>query len=122
MQLAHPVDEGLVGLGIHVDLERRVFHGEAGQRLAELLFVGLGLGLDGHRDDGRGKVHGLEDDGLVGVAQGVARARVLEPHHRRDVTRRDRLDLLALVGVHADEAPDALLLVARGVVDAGARS
>src|SRR6266478_2355817 len=120
VELSHPVDQRLIGLRVHVDLEGRVFHGEARQRLAELLIVGLGLGLDRHRDDRGGEVHRLQHDRLVGIAQRVARPRVLEAHDGGDVAGRDRLDLLALVGVHADQTPDALLLVARRVVDAGA--
>ena len=120
VQLAHAVNQRLVGLRVDVHLEGRILQREPRQRHSELFLVGLRLRLDGDRDDGRREVHRLEANGLGGIAQRVARARVLEPDHRRDVARRDRLDLLALVGVHAQQAADALLLLARGVVHAGA--
>jgi hypothetical protein len=44
------------------------------------------------------------------VADGVARGDVLEADRGRDVTGADVLDLLALVGVHLEQAADALAL------------
>src|SRR5213596_2978680 len=59
----------------------------------------------------------LEDDGVVRVAQRVAGLRVLQADGRRDVARAHFLDLLALVGVHLQQATDPLLLVLGAVVD-----
>src|SRR5207244_3213068 len=81
VQLAHAVDERLVRLGIHVDLEGRVFHGEAGQRLPELLLVGLGLGLDGHGDDGRAGLR-LARLGIDALDGGDVEGRWQVIHHR----------------------------------------
>ncbi len=43
------------------------------QRGAQLVLVGLGLGLDGDVDDRIGELHRLEDDRLVLVGERVAR-------------------------------------------------
>src|SRR5438067_2407040 len=88
---------------------------------AEPLLVDLRLRLDGDRDDGVGELHALEDDRLALVAERVARGGVAETDGRHDVARVDLLDLLALVGVHLEEAPDAFLLPLHRVVDVGAR-
>ena len=52
----------------------------------------------------------LEDRSASLVAERVAGARVLEADRGGDVAGVDLLDLLALVGVHLQQAPDALLL------------
>src|SRR5947207_3264214 len=87
-------------------------------RLPALLLVGARLRLDGDGDDRLRERHRLEHDRLVGVAERVPGGRVLEPDGGRDVAGRDGLDLLALVGVHAQQAADALLPVLRRVEDA----
>src|SRR3989454_256732 len=50
VQLAHPADDGLRGLGVRVHAEGGVLFGELLEREAQLVLVGLGLGLDRHRD------------------------------------------------------------------------
>ena len=87
---------------------------------AELVLVGLRLGLDLDLDDRLREGHRLEDDRVVGIGQRVAREGVLEADRGRDVARVDLVDLLAVVGVELDDAPDALLLVLGGVEDVGA--
>ena len=56
VQLAHAGDDGLAGLLVGADLERRVLLGQRLQRLAQLVLVGLGLRLDGHVDDRLGEL------------------------------------------------------------------
>ena len=78
------------------------------KRDAELLLIGLGFRLDRDLDDRIGEFHLLEDHGLLHVAQRVAGARVLQAGERHDVAREGFLDVLAVVGVHEQHAPDAL--------------
>ena len=110
VQLTHARDERLGRLGVGVDPEGRVLLGEALQGERQLVLVGLGLRLDLDLDDRLREGHRLEDDLVVGVGQGVAGVGVLEPDRGGDVARVDLLDLLAVVGVHLEDAPDALLL------------
>ena len=49
------------------------------------------------------------------VAQRVAGARVGQADRRRDVARADRIDIFAMVRVHAQNAADALLLPERAL-------
>jgi len=54
MQLAHAADDRLSTIRIGVNLEGRILLGEPLQADAELVLVGLRLGLDGQADDGAG--------------------------------------------------------------------
>ena len=122
VELAHSAKDGLTGFLVGGDAEGRVLGGELRERDAELLLVGLGLRLDGDLDDGLGELHLLEDHGLDRVAEGVARAGILEAGERDDVAREGFLDVFAVVRVHQEHAADALLLVAARVEHVGARS
>jgi hypothetical protein len=121
VQLAHAGDDGLATFLVGAHAERRIFGGQAAQRDAHLLLVGLGLGLDGLRDHGLGEDHLLERDDRIRVAQGLARGHVLQAHAGGDVAGQDFLDLFTLVGVHLQDPADALLLAADRVVDRVAR-
>jgi hypothetical protein len=115
VQLAHAGDLGLAGLLVGLHLEGRVLLGEALERDAHLLLVDLRLRLDGHLDDRLGEVDVLQAHGLVGRAQRVAGDDLLEADGRGDVAGVDRVDVLAAVGVHLEDAPDALGLARRRV-------
>ena len=65
---------------------------------------------------GAGKFIDSRITGGLGAAQGVAGRGVLQAHDRDDLAGGDRLDLLALVGVHPVDLADPLL-VALGAVE-----
>ena len=90
------------------------------QRDAELVLVGLRLGLDGDLDDRLGERHRLEDDRVRRIGQRVAGVGLLQPDRGGDVARVDLVDLLAVVGVQLDDAADALPAVLGRVEDVGA--
>ena len=115
MELAHALDDGLAELLVDRDAEGGILEGQPIERHRHLLLIGLGLGLDLHLDDGIGEVHALEHDGLVRIAQRLAGAYVLQARQRNDVAGVGFLDLFAVVGMHQEHAPDALLLVVRRV-------
>ena len=110
MQLAHARDEGLARLRVGLDAEGRVLLGEALERDGQLVLVGLRLGLDLDLDDRLREGHRLEDHGMLGIGERVTGEGVLEADRGGDVAGVDLLDLLAMVGVHLDDAADALLL------------
>ena len=70
---------------------------------------------------GSGKLDRFEEDRVAQVAERVAGEGVLQADGGDDGAGVDLLDLLAVVGVHAQEAADALSLAAGGVVDRGPR-
>ena len=115
VQLAHAGDERLAALRVGLDPEGRVLLGEALEGDAHLVLVGLRPRLDLDLDDRLGERDVLEQDRVIRVAQGVAGVGVLEADDRADVAGEDLADLLAVVGVHLEGAPDALLLALRAV-------
>ena len=117
VELAHPGDHDLAGLLIGLDPEGRVLRHQLAEPLTELLLVGLGLRLDGQRDDRLREVHRLEHDRVPLVADRVAGRDRLEADRRGDVARVDFLDLLALVRVHLQQAAETLGLLLGRVVD-----
>ena len=108
VQLAHAGDERLAALRVGLDAEGRILLGQALQGDAHLVLVGLRLRLDRDLDDRLGEGDRLEQDRVLGVAQGVAGEGVLEADDRGDVAGVDLVDLLAVVGVHLEDAADAL--------------
>ena len=97
-------------LRVGLDAEGRVLLGQALEGDRQLVLVGLRLGLDLDLDDRLREGHRLEDDGVVGVGQGVAGEGVLEADRGGDVAGVDLVDLLAVVGVHLEDAADPLPL------------
>ena len=106
---------------IRIGFEGGILLRQTNQRQAHLVLTGLGLGLDGHTDDRLGELHALEDDGVALGAERVAGSGLLEAHGGGDVAGVDLVHLLAVVGVHAQNAADALALALGGVVDVTAR-
>src|SRR6476620_3556189 len=117
MQLAHAGDQGLGRLRVGVDAEGGVFLGEPLEGDRELVLVGLRLRLDLDLDDRLRERHRFEDHRMLGVRERVAGERVLEADGRGDVAGVDLVDLLAVVGVHLEDAADALALALRRVED-----
>src|SRR3989440_1108462 len=120
MEFAHALEDGLAGLLVGRDAERRIFRGELRQRDAELFLVGLRLRLDRDFDHRLREFHLFQDHRLVGIAQRVAGARFLQASECYDVAGKRFLDVFAVVGMHQQHAADALLAVARRIDDAGA--
>ena len=108
VKLAHAGDLGLAGLLVGLDLERRVLLGEAAECDRHLLLVGLRLRLDGDLDDRLGEDDLLELDRRIGRGERVAGDDLLDADAGGDVAGVDLLELLAVVGVHHQDAADAL--------------
>src|ERR1700712_905015 len=121
VQLAHAADDGLAGVVVLVDLERRVLLRQLLDGDTQLLLVGLGLRLDGDLDHRIRERHRLEHDRVRGVGQRVAGGGLLQPHDGNDVAGRGRGQLFTLVGVHLIDLADALLAVLGRVDDLGTR-
>ena len=119
VELAHALNDRLVGLLVAGVVERGVFLGELVQPDAHLLEVALRLGLDRHLDDGVRELHALEHDRVALVAQRLSGDDVLETADRDDVSGPRRFNVLARVGVHLQQPPHALLLALVGVEHVG---
>ena len=88
------------------------------QARAELVLVGLRLRLDRDRDHRLGEVHRLEHDRRRVDRRACRPWSSLEADGGGDLARADLLALLAVVGVHLEDAADALGLAGRRVEDA----
>ena len=78
MQFAHPLQDGLTAFLIGRHAEGRILVRELRQRDAELFLVGLRLRLDRDLDHRLGEFHLFENDLLVGIAQRIAGAGLLQ--------------------------------------------
>ena len=119
VQLAHPRDDGLPGLFVETDDERRILVRQLAQTAAQLVLVGLGLRLNGDADHGGREADLLEHHRMIRVADGVPGGGVLEADHGDDVARVRGFHVLAVVGVHLQHPPDALLAILRRVEHVG---
>ena len=119
MQLAHTSNDSLAGLFIGVGLKGGVLFGQLCQRDAHLLVAGLGLRLNGNADNGLRELHGLQNDGMILITQSITSGGVLQTDNSRDITCIAAVDILAVIGVHLQDAAHTLLGVLHGVVDSG---
>ena len=117
MQLAHTSNDGLAGLFIGVGLEGRILFGQLCQRDAHLLVASLGLGLNCNADNGLGELHGLQNDGMILITQSITSGGVLQTNNSSDITCVAAVDILAVIGVHLQDAAHTLLVVLHGVVN-----
>src|SRR5512139_3574435 len=121
VEFAHARNDGLAGFLIRTDAERRIFLRQTAQCDAHLFLVSLGFWLDRHVNHRLGEFHAFEGDRARDITQRIARSHILQTHGRSDVTCADFLDFFALVGVHLQDATDALLAALDRVVNRVAR-
>src|SRR3546814_7218436 len=72
-------------------------------------------------DDRLRELHALQDDRVLRVAQRLAGGGVLQAGDGDDVAGAGLLDVLAVIGVHLQHAPDALAVALHRVEDLRAR-
>jgi hypothetical protein len=114
MQFTHAGNNGLAGLFVSLDAERRIFLGKATQSDRHLFLVSLGLRFHGHRDHRLRKLHTLKRDDIIFITQRITRGNVLQTDNGGDITRTDFLDFFTLVGMHLQHTAYALLLALTG--------
>src|SRR5215469_11199801 len=115
VQLAHTADDRLSAVRIGRNLERRIFLRQLAQRDTHLFLIALRLRLYGYRNHRRRELDRLQRNRVLLIANGVTRGDVAQSDARADVAREDLVDLFALIGVHLQQATDALALPAAAV-------
>ncbi len=108
VQFAHAADDRLSAVRIGVHAERRIFLRQSRQSQAHLFLVALRLRLDRNRNHRSRELNRLEQYRMAFVANRVARRDVLQSDAGADVARINLADLFALVGVHLQQASNAL--------------
>ena len=116
MKLPHARQDRLGGLVVVLDPQGRILLHELVQRQGQLLLIGGRLGLDRQADDRLVKIDRLQQDGVLLVAEGIARGDLLEPHRGDDLPGACLLHALALVRVHLQKAGDLFPLPLGGIV------
>src|SRR5215831_18234776 len=108
MQLAHPVDDRLVSLGISRYLEARVLGGQFLEPDTELLLIRPRLWLNRLRYHRSREFQRFQHDRAALLANRVAGRHLLQPCNRHYLARRCLLDVFPLVGVHSHDAANSL--------------
>ena len=115
MKLTHTGDNGLAGLLIVVDPKGWVLFGKLLDCKRQLLLVALGLWLNRYRNNWLREGHGLQNNLVVWIAEGVTGGGVLQADGCVDVASGYRVDRVFLAGVHLEELSDALFSSLCGV-------
>ena len=80
------------------------------KRSAHLLLVGLGLRLDGHRNNGIRERRRLEGNRFILGAQSVTCRDITDADNGGDITGVAGVDIFTLISLDLDESADALTL------------
>ena len=117
MKFSHAGDDRLAGFFIGVGFECRILLRELRERDAHLFLPGLGLRLDRHTNDRLGEDHVFEHDGVLLVAERIARSGILQADGRGDIAGIDNGEILSVVRVHEQDPAHTLALLFVGVHD-----
>ena len=109
VELRGPGEVELLGLVVPLEVERGVFLDQLVQRGRDLVFVALGLRLDGVRDRGLGHGQRRQDDRVVLGGDGVAREGLLELRDGHDVAGVGLGDADVLLPLRQEEARETLV-------------
>ncbi len=91
-------------------MERGILRCQPLQGDAHLLLIRLGFRLNCQGDHRIGKLHAFKGDHRIRGAQGIAGGDILQSDAGGDIPGPQLVHLVAIVGVHQHNAPDALLL------------
>ena len=117
MKFAHAGDDRLAGFFIGVGFECGILFGKLCECDAHLFLPGLGLRLDCHANDGLGEDHVFEHDGVLFVAERIARGGILQADGRSDIAGIDNGKIFSVVRVHEQDSAHTLTLLFVGVQD-----
>ncbi len=115
VQLAHAGDQCLAGIRFGGNTESRIFLRQSLHGHGQLVLIGLGFWLDGHGNNRRWKLDGLQDHLLVFVAQRVASVDAFQSHARANVAGINLFNLFPLVGMHLQQAADPFSSALAGI-------
>ena len=121
MKLSHPGKNRLTRILVITNPEGRILVQQPRHGGAQGLLIGLGLGLYRYGNHRLRKHHGLEENGVIFRAERIPGVHLFQAHGRGYVPGIHRLDLLAIVGVHAQQAQHPLSSIRRGVVHPASR-
>ncbi len=101
-----------------MDVDRGLLFEHPVQRLAQLVEVGLALGLDRDLQARSGEPEARQLDGMLAIGgERIAGSGGGQLCHRRDISWADLRHVLLLLALHPEQVADPLLLPAARVVD-----
>ena len=117
VQLTHTTDNGLSGLCISMQLKGGVFLSQLIQGNSHLILVGTSFRLDSDRDDRLWESNRFENDRMVAVTKCITGEGVTQTDGGTDISRTNLVDILAVVGMHTQQATDTFRFILRTVLD-----
>ncbi len=119
VKLAHTRDNRLTRFLVCIRFESGVFFGKLNKRQSHLFLSRFRLRLYGELDNGVGESHLLQNNGVLFVAQRVARSRIFQTNDCADIARINFGNFHTRVCVHLNKTTYALLFALRGVIHVG---
>ena len=110
MELAHTGDNGLASLFIGTHTEGRILLSQLNQRIAHLILACFGLWLDSDINNRLWEFHGLQDNRILLVTDGIAGGSHLKSNCSCDIAGVNPIQLVSLVGMHLKNTSNTLLL------------
>src|SRR5258707_1239720 len=117
VQFTHTINDGLAGFYIGMQLESRILLRQLIQRNCHFILVSTCPWLDGDLNDRLWKDDRLQDDRMLSIAQCIAREGVAQAYGSTNVTRTDFIDILAMIRVHTQQAPDTFRLILGAILN-----
>ena len=117
MEFSHAGNNGLARLLIRSHFKGRIFQGQSLQGGPQFFKIALGVGFNRYGDTGFREGHRFKDDRFLFTADRISRRCMFQAHRGKDISGRDLLNLLPLVGMHLQETPDPFSFPFRSIED-----
>ena len=117
MEFTHAAQNLLPRLAIHPHLTRWVFRGQLPQCCREFILFSRALRLNGHEHHRLRRRNAHQSHWLILCAQRIARGDLLQANHRPNIPRLEKLQLLLLIGLHAQNLHHPLALPRPRIID-----
>ena len=117
VKLTHPLENGLTGFRIRLDVERGVLANHFCNGITQLFGGAFILRRNSYGNHRIGENHWLESRRILRVAESVTSLNVLETYKSHDVTRLGAVEVLTRVGVHFNDTANTLGFAGEGVED-----
>ncbi|CDD47805.1 putative uncharacterized protein [Firmicutes bacterium CAG:534] len=111
VKLTHTGDNGLACFLICMSTESRIFLCQLCKRLAHLALTSLGLGFDCQLDNGLREFHGLQNNRVLLVADGITCCGELKSNCCSNISGVYLIQLCSLICMHLKDTSNTLLLI-----------
>src|SRR6266581_9557593 len=120
MKLSHTTNDSLTSFYIGMYLESRIFFRQFSQSNSHLILVSAGPWLDRNRDHRLWERDRLKDNGMLGIAQRITSKGIAQTYSSADITCPDFIDILPVIGMHTQQAPNTFCLALSAILNSRA--